>query len=116
MIGYPPEALPYDVGFLLFAVALFRYGAVLRRLTSILQRGRLDVLLTAGGALLMISVALHAYAYAAVLPRLDVSEAGAFEALYASALLLRHASLLCLVASGALTAASGLLYYRWVNR
>lgn len=115
-MNYPISALPYDAGFLLFAAALLHYGIVLRPLLKIIQRSALPWVLFFAAALLLVSVALHAYAFAALLPQLDTADDVLFHTLYRRVWTVRCFSLLSLFLAGALTATSGFLYYRWINR
>ena len=113
---YPLSSLPFDLGFTLLALALFRYGSVLGLLLKMMKHPRVDLLLHIAGILLLVSVAIHAYTTAFVLPLLDGADPDSFDALYTKAMDLRKLSLAGLLTSGLLSSLTGGLYYRWINR
>jgi len=113
---YPLSALPFDLGFTLLALALFRYAAILGLLLRMMKKPRVDTLLVLSAVGLIVSVIIHVYASTAILPLLDQADAAQFDALYSRATVLRNTSLGLLLLSGLLSALTGGLYYRWISR
>lgn len=113
---YPLSALPFDLGFTLLALALWRYAGLLAPLLRMLKKPRVDHFLSIAAFLLLVAVGLHVYASVAVLPLLEQAAPEAFDAVYARAMGIRNLSLGMLVASGFLSALTGGLYYRWISR
>ena len=115
MGSYPLSSLPYELGFTLLALALFGAAAILGTVRSILKEPPVEMLTHGAALLLLVSVAIHVYASAAVLPTLESAGAG-FDAAYRTALFLKHASITCLAFSGFLAFVSGAWCYRLMNR
>ncbi len=116
MGSYPLSALPFDIGFILLALALFRYAGILGLLLKMLRKPRIDVLLYVAAVSLLLSVGVHVYASATLISKLGSADAASFDVIYTQAMFFRNLSLSCLVLSGVLSAAIGWIYYRWISR
>jgi hypothetical protein len=113
---YPLSSIPFDLGFLLLALALYRGSALLGSILRILKGPPYHWFMTAGATLLLVSVVLHAYASIAVLGPLARTTGADFEPLYRQAMAFKNSSLACLAAAGLFSTLSGLLCYRRMNR
>ena len=113
---YPISSLPYDLGFFLLALALFRGAALLAAIQKVLLGPPFQHLMSWGGWLLLASVAIHVYASLFVLSPLSNAAGSKFDALFQQAIWFKHTSLAFLSAAGLCSTLAGLLCYRRMNR
>jgi len=116
MGSYHLSSLPFELGFTLLAVALFKAAGILGTVRSILKGPPLEILAHLGSLLLLVSVAIHVYASLVVLPALTDATGGRFDELYRTGMFLKHASIACLAASGFLGLSAGAWCYRLMSR
>lgn len=115
--SYPPEALPYEVGFLLLAVSLFWYSIILKKLTAIIREKPVWILPLVGALCVLASVAMHSYAYLVLLPRMDwMVTVDEINRMTAFLLQWRTGSLAGILLGGAFSLLGGGIYYRWTSR
>jgi hypothetical protein len=116
MGSYQLTSLPYEIGFTLLALALFKAAGILGTVRTLLKGPPLEMLAHLGALILLISVGIHVYASLMVLPALVDSSGTRFDELYQMGLLLKHASIACLAASGLLGLMAGVWCYRLMSR
>lgn len=114
---YPPEALPYEVGFILLAVSMLWYSMVLRRMVNIIHEKPVWILPLLGAGFVLASVAMHSFAYVVLMPRMDalksVDEISQFSAFL---LKWRAVSLSGILLGGLCSLLGGGWYYRSTTR
>jgi len=107
---YPLSSLPFDAGFLLLALALFRAAGILQTILGFLKGPRYDLLVQFAALALLGAVALHAYAFTSILPKLTGAPD---DPLFVAALQLKNASIACLALAGLLAStATGLCFHK----
>jgi hypothetical protein len=116
MGSYQLTSLPYEIGFTLLALALFKAGRILGTVRALLKGPALEILAYSGSFLLLVSVAIHVYASLVILPSLGNASGPEFDQIYRVALTLKHASIACLAASGLLGLLAGIGCYRLMSR
>jgi hypothetical protein len=116
MGSYHLSSLPFEIGFTLLALALFKAAGILATVRTLLKGPPLEILAYLGAFLLLVSVAIHVYASLVVFPSLASASGDNFDELYRTGMFLKHASITCLAASGFLGLCAGLWCYRLMSR
>lgn len=97
----------YAAALLLLAASFVLYAAILRHLLALVRLEFLWLLPLAGGTLLVLAAAFHWFAAAVLEPVM-----GNDPQMFRESMFLRTASMACLLACGALAAASGWTCYK----
>jgi hypothetical protein len=114
---YPLDALPYEVGFLLLAFSMIWYSFVLKKLVTIIRERPVWILPLLGSLFILVSVAMHSFAYVVLLPQMDaLKSVDEIEHMSTFILQWRAYSLAGILVGGIFSLLGGGLYYRWTTR
>jgi hypothetical protein len=129
------EILLYETGVALLALAMLSLGGVLRKLTTVVNKKQgIWILPVIGAAVLLLSLAAHAYASFSVFPSLDsqikllsnddvlfnaqklAAVKNGIAILKQQAVTLKALSFTCFFIASAMLAAATAVYIRWISR
>lgn len=114
---YPPDALPYEIGFLLLALSMIWYSRVLKKMVDIIHERPIWLLPLFGAVFILISIAMHSCAYLVFLPQMDTLDTVAeINRMSAFMMQWRTGSLAGILLGGLCSLLGGGLYYRWTTR
>ena len=108
---FPLPPLLLEIGFVLLAVTLWRYGRVLGELLQIIDKPPIEVLITVAAWLIVLTFAIPHYIVSAVFyPNLDASQS-----MYQYLAIFRTLSFWGLLVAGILVLIPSVAYFLWTR-